>query len=149
MPVTRDYSSDTVLAFKQRNKIGRFSDNVTAPPSKPLPQVKIPIGSRCEVESTEEDFHKRGTVRFVGQTKFGTGEGIWVGVEYDEPIGKNDGSYVLFSNFPPFVSLIRRLRVQGERYFTCKPNFGVFVRPDRLTIGDFPVEEINFDDEEM
>ncbi|KAI0343354.1 hypothetical protein BDW22DRAFT_1329384 [Trametopsis cervina] len=122
---------DTVLAFKQRNKIGRFSDNVTAPPSKPLPQVKIPVGSRCEVESTEEDFHKRGTVRFVGQTKFGTGEGIWVGVEYDEPIGKNDGS------------------VQGERYFTCKPNFGVFVRPDRLTIGDFPVEEINFDDEEM
>ena len=40
-------------------------------------------------------------------------------------------------------------RVQGVRYFSCKPNFGVFVRPEKLEIGDFPVEEINFDDEEM
>lgn len=40
-------------------------------------------------------------------------------------------------------------RVQGERYFTCRPNYGVFVRPDRVRVGDFPVEEINFDDEEI
>ena len=40
------------------------------------------------------------------------------------------------------------IRVQGERYFTCKPNFGVFVRPDRVRVGDFPVEEINLDDDE-
>ena len=40
-------------------------------------------------------------------------------------------------------------RVQGERYFTCRPNYGVFVRSDRLRVGDFPVEEVNFDDEEM
>jgi len=122
---------DTVLAYKQRHKIGRFADNQGESSTKPLPQVNITVGSRCEVESTEEDFHKRGTVRFVGQTKFGNSEGVWVGVEYDEPIGKNDGS------------------VQGERYFTCKPSFGVFVRPDRVKVGDFPVEEIDFDDEEM
>lgn len=40
-------------------------------------------------------------------------------------------------------------RVQGERYFPCRPNYGVFVRPDRVSVGDFAVEEINFDDEEM
>ncbi|TCD67400.1 hypothetical protein EIP91_012435 [Steccherinum ochraceum] len=121
---------DTVMAYKQRNKIGRFADKDAAP-SKPLPPVDIAVGSRCEVETTVEAFHKRGTVRFVGPTKFGSGDGTWVGIEYDEPIGKNDGS------------------VQGERYFTCKPNFGVFVRPDRVKVGDFPVEEIDFSDEEM
>ena len=80
-----------MLAYKQRNKIGRFADK-DAPSSKPVPQISIPVGSRCEVETAEEGFHKRGTVRFVGITKFGNSEGIWVGIEYDEPIGKNDGS---------------------------------------------------------
>ncbi|KIP02302.1 hypothetical protein PHLGIDRAFT_96132 [Phlebiopsis gigantea 11061_1 CR5-6] len=120
---------DTVLAYKQRHKIGRFAEK-DQPEQHASPEISIPVGSRCEVETTEEGFHKRGTVRFVGLTKFGTGEGIWVGIEYDEPIGKNDGS------------------VQGERYFTCKPNYGVFVRPDRVRVGDYPVEEINFDDDE-
>ncbi|KAJ3553929.1 hypothetical protein NM688_g3362 [Phlebia brevispora] len=121
---------DTVLAYKRKHKIGRFADQ-DGEPEKHVAQVNIPIGSRCQVESSEEDFHKRGTVRFVGSTQFGSGEGIWVGIEYDEPIGKNDGS------------------VKGVRYFSCKPNYGVFVRPERVEIGEFPVEEINFEDEEM
>ena len=77
-----------MLAYKARNKMGRF-----APPSEavPAPKVDIPIGARCEVESEEESLHKRGTVCFVGSTKFAT-TGVWVGVEYDEPIGRNDGS---------------------------------------------------------
>lgn len=82
---------DTVLAYKRQHKIGRFAEG-GAEPVKAIPQVNIPIGARCQVETSEEDFHKRGTVRFVGQTQFVTGEGVWVGIEYDEPIGKNDGS---------------------------------------------------------
>ena len=68
--------------------MGRF-----APPSEavPAPKVDIPIGAWCEVESEEESLHKHGTVRFVRPTKFNT-TGVWVGVEYDEPIGHNDGS---------------------------------------------------------
>ena len=84
--------SDTVLAYKQRHKIGRFAEK-TEEPQTPTSNVDIPLGSRCEVETSEEGFHKRGAVRFVGPTKFGKGGGVWVGVEYDEPIGRNDGRY--------------------------------------------------------
>ena len=61
--------------------------------------VNIPVGSRCQVESAEEGLYKRGTVRFVGPTKFGNSVGLWVGVEYDEPFGKNDGSWVPSDTF--------------------------------------------------
>lgn len=40
--------------------------------------------------------------------------------------------------------------VEGERYFTCKPNHGVFVRPERVITGDWPeVDEFaDMDDED-
>uniref|UniRef100_A0A671Y876 Kinesin family member 13B n=1 Tax=Sparus aurata TaxID=8175 RepID=A0A671Y876_SPAAU len=60
--------------------------------------------------------NKAGTVRYVGTTQFA--EGVWVGVELDTPVGKNDGS------------------VGGHRYFHCKPGYGVLVRPDRLSYRD-------------
>ncbi|XP_047436285.1 kinesin-like protein KIF13B isoform X2 [Mugil cephalus] len=60
--------------------------------------------------------NKAGTVRYVGVTQFA--EGVWVGVELDTPVGKNDGS------------------VGGQRYFHCKPGYGVLVRPDRLSCRD-------------
>jgi len=38
-------------------------------------------------------------------------------------------------------------RVQGEKYFECQQGYGVFVRPSKVETGDFPVEEIDFDEE--
>ncbi|KAK7445138.1 hypothetical protein VKT23_015006 [Stygiomarasmius scandens] len=118
--------TDSVLAYKQRNKVGRFAPQTDTP--SPTTSVNIPVGSRCEVESSEPGLSKRGTVRFVGQTKFAP-TGVWVGVEYDEPFGKNDGS------------------VQGEKYFECKPNYGSFVRPEKVKVGDYPVLELDLDEE--
>lgn len=46
----------------------------------------IKVGSRCEVEPGA----KRGVVKFVGRAE-PLGPGFWVGVQYDEPLGKHDG----------------------------------------------------------
>ncbi|RCN50195.1 putative flagellar protein FliS [Ancylostoma caninum] len=48
---------------------------------------------------------KQGVVRFIGETEFA--QGVWAGIELEQPLGKNDGS--------------------GKRYFTCKSPYGVFV----------------------
>ena len=56
--------ADTVLAYKQRNKIGRFADKKPEEPDE-TENVDIPVGARCEVQTTVEDFKKRGTVRYV------------------------------------------------------------------------------------
>lgn len=47
------------------------------------------MDDRCEVEPGA----KRGTVKFVGRAE-ALGCGFWVGVQYDEPLGKHDGMYV-------------------------------------------------------
>ena len=65
------------------------------------------VGSSCSANG------KQGTVRYVGKIPE-IAPGWWVGVEYTEAVGKNDGS------------------VKGARYFTCPPEMGGFLRPDKL-----------------
>lgn len=63
---------------------------------------------------------------YVG--KVGSLKGLFVGVRYDEPFGKNNGSF------------------EGVPYFECPPNYGSFVRPNLVQVGDYPELEVNFDD---
>ena len=55
-----------------------------------------------------------GVLRYIGPVDFA--EGTWFGVELRVPHGKNDGS------------------VRGRRYFTCKANHGLIVRPKSVSV---------------
>lgn len=44
------------------------------------------VGDRCEVDPGA----KRGVIKYVGQAE-SIAPGFWVGVQYDEPLGKHDG----------------------------------------------------------
>ena len=48
---------------------------------------------------------------------------------------------------PTCIRCLFGIRVEGKRYFTCRPSYGAFIRPDKIEVGDFP--EIAFEDEEM
>lgn len=74
----------------------------------------VEIGKRCSIAPGD----RRGEICFVGQVE-GLGDGYWVGIKLDEPMGKNNGSY------------------KGKQYFEADDKFGSFVRPDRVTVGDF------------
>ncbi|XP_059573173.1 CAP-Gly domain-containing linker protein 4 isoform X1 [Alligator mississippiensis] len=71
--------------------------------------VKLHEGSQVLLTSSNE----MGTIRYIGPTDFAPG--VWLGLELRSAKGKNDGT------------------VGEKRYFTCKPNHGVLVRPSRVT----------------
>lgn len=83
------------------------------------------LGDRCQVEPGE----KRGVIKFVGRAE-ALGPGFWVGIQYDEPLGKHDGM------------------VKGVRYFECPALHGAIVRPDKVKVGDYP-ERDPFEEEEI
>ncbi|RNF05495.1 tubulin-specific chaperone [Trypanosoma rangeli] len=78
----------------------------------------IHVDDRCQCQPGD----RLGTVRFVGRVAT-LKPGYWIGVEFDEPVGKGDGC------------------AKGTRVFQCQPNYGGFLRPDQVTVGDFPPEE--------
>lgn len=77
---------------------------------------------RCRIT----DLNRRGEVKYVGKIE-GLGDGFFVGVKLDEPFLNSDGI------------------VKGVKYFECPKKYGMFVRPNKLEVGDFP--ELDLDDE--
>lgn len=126
---------DTLRSFLQRNRLGKYNEEemkkMKEQQEKELEEEAklaeaVLVGARCEVRVPQQGA-RRGVVRYNG-TLAGA-KGLWIGVQYDEPLGKNDGS------------------VNGKRYFTCPPKYGGFVRPAHVIVGDFPEESLDLDDE--
>lgn len=129
-----DKRTDSVRSFLRRRRWGRFDaeaerqreaeEERRRAEEAELTAAMSP-GCRCVVSIPGQPRH-RGTIAYVGLTDFKPGH--WVGVRYDEPVGKHDGS------------------VGGRRYFECPQRYGAFVRPQRVTVGDFPPEDDGLDE---
>ncbi|KAG5681388.1 hypothetical protein PVAND_010830 [Polypedilum vanderplanki] len=126
---------DSVRSFLKRNKLGKYNEEEMKQleakrheiEQKELERTeKISIGDRCKVTTSGQPT-RIGSVMYKGSLE--GKKGVFIGVKFDEPLGVNDGS------------------VNGKRYFDCPPKYGSFVLPSAVEVGDFPEEEINFDDE--
>jgi len=69
--------------------------------AEPSASQELHVGDQVVVSGT-----KYGVLKYLG--KIHVAEGIWCGIQLDEPLGKNDGS------------------VSGKRYFTCQQRYGLF-----------------------
>lgn len=83
----------------------------------------IAVGSRCECSPGA----RRGAVAYVGKVKE-LGVGYWVGVKFDEPVGRSDGS------------------VLGKVYFEAGKGYGGFLRGYNVAVGEYPPLELDLGD---
>lgn len=110
---------DNFRKFKATLPVGEVERQELDPEFQAELAAEIEVGNRCRVNPGD----KRGVVRYVGKVPEAA-SGWYIGIELDEPLGKNDGS------------------VKGVRYFQCPSNFGLFARPDLVEVGDFrPFDE--------
>ena len=101
------------------------ADPATAYPAESVQGIEV--GNRCEVEPGA----RRGTVKFVGEIVLeAKSKGHWVGVQFDEPLGHNDGSF------------------KGTKFFDCPAGYGAFVRGSNVKVGDFPERDLLDEDDE-
>lgn len=128
--------NDSVLAWKARNKLGRFNpgykERLEADRVAQQERLqKLQLGERCVVRK-EGQQERRGWLRFMGKVPDISETEVWCGVEFDEPVGKNDGSF------------------KGTVYFgPVSSNYGGFVKPLNVLTGpEFTPLEIDLESSE-
>eukprot|EP01013_Petalomonas_cantuscygni_P016195 TRINITY_DN33158_c0_g1_i1.p1 TRINITY_DN33158_c0_g1~~TRINITY_DN33158_c0_g1_i1.p1 ORF type:complete len:332 (+),score=60.16 TRINITY_DN33158_c0_g1_i1:113-997(+) len=125
-----DQREGTVRAKKrelQRLAALRGEPDPFPDPKTLYPAFEGKIGDRCRLKLG--DVGHRGVVKFAGEVPGLRPGQTWVGIELDEPAGKNDGE------------------VKGTRLFSCRPRHGVLVRVPDVEVGDFPPVEDDMDAE--
>lgn len=110
--------NDSLRQFKKQLKSNR-SEGGDAIDEEHMSTLmdSLRIGDVVEV-TVKGKPNRRGRIMFKGMISVipNSDPGHWVGVRYDEPLGKNDGS------------------IGGQRYFDCEPNHGAFVRPSSIHV---------------
>ncbi|RTG83316.1 CAP-Gly domain-containing linker protein 3/4 [Schistosoma bovis] len=115
-PTTSQSKKFTVSAKVTLQSMGlALGDRVCIAPgnSTPSSSSAIPISGKNQSPLTTTGVSGRiGKLRYCGSVSFGSG--IWVGVELDEPVGRNNGS------------------VAGIQYFSCPNQHGIFAPIGRV-----------------
>jgi len=109
----RQWRKDQGLRVRDMNNQNTSAPSPTAkkaPKGSASKPEGINIGDKC----VDRDQRRAGVVRFVGTTSFGSG--WWVGVEFELPLGKNDGT------------------VEGVKYFECSPKHGSFLPGEKVDV---------------
>jgi tubulin-folding cofactor B len=77
------------------------------------------VGQRCQLENGA-----RGEIRFIGRA-LEVGYGYFIGIELDEAVGDGGNG-----------------TIEGMHYFFGTEGHAIFVRPNKVEVGDFPkIEE--------
>ena len=131
-----DYAarSSSVLQWKKDNQLGRFDPKYQAKREEELKAQddivsELVLNERCSV-NTNDLPERRGWLQFLGKVPGISAEDTWCGVEFDEPLGKNNGTFGGVTYFGPV----------GQKY-------GAFVKPVFVKTGkEYTPIELDFSD---
>ncbi|XP_076338969.1 CAP-Gly domain-containing linker protein 4-like isoform X2 [Tachypleus tridentatus] len=112
----RSLTDDSNSSFSSPRSVRTNKKNPRSSKTRSLESSSFKLQKGCWLTVGMNVFvhNELGVVRYIGPVEFA--DGTWLGIELRTPRGKNDGS------------------VQGYRYFTCKTNYGLIVRPNRVTV---------------